>query len=898
VELPVSAWFDEQAASALREYNELRRRCRRGRDPPRWLLARRSVARQRYRRLRATKMACFAQKWARFWEDVRCNHVSVWRVIRGLSGGGGGLQCACAAEVQRDHYASVGRIRLLPSYDVAAACAAQAWMACFIREGRGLGSRTGFSESMVAKAYSRLHEGAPGVDGLSKRWAAPLLTVLLPEVTALFSFVVSRGTCPEDWALAVVASIKKKGHDNADMNNFRGVHILAFMRQWYASCLLEWLEELCAKVVPPEQQGFVKGGRIYASFLALYALIELARISDERLFVAFVDVKKAFPTVNRTLLFHKLSKLGAPDFLIRALWALYEGACGSVRNRWGFGELFEILFGTREGGVESPLLYVLFAADLVPQLGQVELGCAPPLLAGRPIRALQLADDIALIARSPEDLQCLIDRWEAFCDANHQETSIAKTETVVYTTGEDEHCRGCGSPRIATAGKFGAVAHSGLHLPGARPSESGNADRIVEFLYKGERINVADAFVYLGILFCFDEVAEAAYRHRAAAGTKALGAVKSSLRLAPFLPFHRTVEVGESTTGGAYLYGAEMWAPFLPIQGSAVGRQYFSWLHGFGRARLSRMRGWFLLRELDTQAEARSIRVIEDACSHGGLLALAVGQFLVNWESVTDIRYRREQLWLGKFLHMVHRTWPGFRIAATGGRVEWHGGPENNARERNGNLSKCYVEAVRCRLWRERQVTVLCKKPKPSQQDYLLACIIRSRNRLCPAVGCWQDLGRFPTTQERKQLNVEPIFDCKPGVSTAAIRTLLRFLAGLADFARCNAHFKRKKSHRIFLIEDRFRRLCLSCLVRRKVEVLDSEWHALFECPLNQAPRALFSYAHPLHQFGFPEANALDCLIALVLQSHTDERLTDDFALWVVGTIACRRQEFTALAPP
>jgi len=283
-------------------------------------------------------------------------------------------------------------------------------MACFIREGKGLGGRSGFSESMVAKAYSRLHEGAPGVDGLSKRWAAPLMTVLLPEVTALFSFLVSRGTCPEDWALAVVASIKKKGHDNADMNNVRGVHILAFMRQWYASCLLEELETLCAKVVPPEQQGFVKGGRIYASYLALYALIEQARISDERLFVAFVDVKKAFPTVNRNLLFHKLSKLGAPDYLIRALWALYEGACGSVRNQCGFGELFEILIGTREGGVESPLLYVLFAADLVPQLNQVELECTPPLLAGRPIRALQLAGDIALIARSPEDLQCLINR--------------------------------------------------------------------------------------------------------------------------------------------------------------------------------------------------------------------------------------------------------------------------------------------------------------------------------------------------------------------------------------------------------------------------------------------------------------------------------------------------------
>ncbi len=545
--------------------------------------------------------------------------------------------------------------------------------------------------------------------------------------------------------------------------------------------------------------------------------------------------------------------------------------------------------------MESPLLYDLFAADLLPQLNQVELHIASPQLSGRPIRALQLADDVALIARSPADLQRLLNSWEQFCDANHQETAISKTEVVVYTTVDDAHCQGCGSPRGATAEKFGAVAHPSLLLPVERPSESSNATRIVNFLYKGENINVADAFVYLGILFCFDETAEAAYRQRAAAGTKALGAVKSSLRLAPFLPFHRTVEVGESTTGGAYLYGAEMWAPFLPAQGSVIGRQYFSWLHGFGRARLSRMRGWFLLRELDAQAEARAVRLIEDARTHGGLLALAVGQLVSNWESVVDARYKRTQMWMGKFLHMVHRTWPGFRIAASGGRVEWQGGPENIAR--NGTLSKCYVEAVRNRQWRERQICVLRKRPKPTQQDFLISCIIRSRNGLPPTVGCWQELGRNPTADEGRQLSAEPIFDCKPRVSTASIRTLLRFLAGLADFARCNAHFKRKNSHGILLSEDKFKRLCLSCLVRRKVEVLDTEWHALFECPLNMGPRALFSYAYPLQQFGFPEASALDCLVALVLQSHTDERLTDDFALWVVGTLACRRREFSALCP-
>jgi hypothetical protein len=187
---------------------------------------------------------------------------------------------------------------------------------------------------------------------------------------------------------------------------------------------------------------------------------------------------------------------------------------------------------------------------------------------------------------------------------------------------------------------------------------------------------------------------------------------------------------------------------------------------------------------------------------------------------------------MGKFLHMVHRTWPGFRIAATGGRVEWHGGPENNAREgRTETLSKCYVEEVRRKQWRNRQISVLRNKPKPTQQDFLLLCIIRSRNGLSPTVGCWQEFGRNPTAEEGRQLDIEPIFDCKPGVSTASIHTLLRFLAGLAGFARCNAHFKRRNSHGMFLTEGKFKRLCLSCLVRRKVEGLDTEWHALFECP-------------------------------------------------------------------
>ena len=48
--------------------------------------------------------------------------------------------------------------------------------------------------------------------------------------------------------------------------------------------------------------------------------------------------------------------------------------------------------------------------------------------------ALQVADDLALIARSPEGLQKLINERQLFCDDNLAETWTTKTGVCVFTT--------------------------------------------------------------------------------------------------------------------------------------------------------------------------------------------------------------------------------------------------------------------------------------------------------------------------------------------------------------------------------------------------------------------------------------------------------------------------------
>ena len=170
-------------------------------------------------------------------------------------------------------------------------------MAAFLREGRGIVDPVEpvFSETEVDAAYRRLNECAAGVDGLTKRLLQPAAKLLLHEISSMFTHIYCKGCSISDWCLSIVVSIKKKGNSLVNMDNFRGIHLLNSFRQWYAMCLNPKLESLCAQLVPEEQQGFLKGRRIYASVLALYALCGKLSIAKEKIAHCIHRYQKSIP---------------------------------------------------------------------------------------------------------------------------------------------------------------------------------------------------------------------------------------------------------------------------------------------------------------------------------------------------------------------------------------------------------------------------------------------------------------------------------------------------------------------------------------------------------------------------------------------------------------------------
>ena len=84
------------------------------------------------------------------------------------------------------------------------------------------------------------------------------------------------------------------------------------------------------------------------------------------LFMCFIDLQKAYDTVDRTLLWQVLTRIGVPPQMIAVIRQLHDGMRACVRPDDGVClDWFEVEQGLRQGCVLSLLLFnISFAAVL------------------------------------------------------------------------------------------------------------------------------------------------------------------------------------------------------------------------------------------------------------------------------------------------------------------------------------------------------------------------------------------------------------------------------------------------------------------------------------------------------------------------------------------------------
>jgi hypothetical protein len=289
----------------------------------------------------------------------------------------------------------------------------------------------------VQKAIKALKNSkAPGPDGLISEFYKHSGPFVLNFFTKLFNRLFETGEFPEEWTESIIQPLHKKGDINSP-DNYRGISLLNVSSKLYSYILnkrlTKWIEE--NRVVSESQAGFRRNYSTIDHIFTLLALVQKQLLSHKKLYVAFIDFKKAFDLVDRSCLWAVLNKKGVNGRMYRAIRSMYKVVKARVRAGSNLSESFMCPRGVRQGETCSPVLFSLLINELANDIevnGKHGVTLCSDLLQ---VFILLFADDVILMSYTIIGLQHQLNLLQINADKLGLTVNLEKSKIVVFRKG-------------------------------------------------------------------------------------------------------------------------------------------------------------------------------------------------------------------------------------------------------------------------------------------------------------------------------------------------------------------------------------------------------------------------------------------------------------------------------
>ena len=273
---------------------------------------------------------------------------------------------------------------------------------------------------------------APGIDGITNEVLKDSNHEMLIFYKTLFNKILELGKYPANWNRSLTQLIYKDGsRDNPE--NFRGITLTSNLSKIFNGILNSRIRNYLEKntLIAKEQGGFRKDFRTTDHILVLQTIVQKYLSKGKKVYSCFIDLKKAFDSIDRNSLIKKLDKIGFGQKTIKLLMDMYRDTYTSIIFRNKLLPKIRTLKGLKQGDILSPILFIIFINDL-PKFLKEGSGADSVELQGTYFNSLLWADDIILLSESAVGLQNCINNLCEYCRKWDLEINIKKTKSLIF----------------------------------------------------------------------------------------------------------------------------------------------------------------------------------------------------------------------------------------------------------------------------------------------------------------------------------------------------------------------------------------------------------------------------------------------------------------------------------
>ena len=157
-------------------------------------------------------------------------------------------------------------------------------------------------------------------------------------------------------------SLYKKG-SKSDCSKSRGISLLSIVGKLFSRIILNRIVRTIVNGILPESPcGFRASRGTVDMIFSARQLQEKCKEQNLPLYQCFIDLSKAFDTVNRSTLWKILLKLGCPERFVGLIRSLHNGMKARLSFNGTLSEEISINNGVKQGDISASMLFSIYFA--------------------------------------------------------------------------------------------------------------------------------------------------------------------------------------------------------------------------------------------------------------------------------------------------------------------------------------------------------------------------------------------------------------------------------------------------------------------------------------------------------------------------------------------------------